>query len=100
MAGNRSALLAASLALVACAGEVDDRGGLVLTQGVSCAGGSRAGMGAIVSGGGASFRVWAPLAAAVWVTGDFNGWGWTALCGEGNGNFSGDVAIASAGQRY
>jgi len=62
--------------------------------------GSRPGMGAIVSGGGATFRVWAPLASAVWVTGDFNGWGWTPLVGEGNGNFSGDVAAASAGQRY
>ena len=62
--------------------------------------GSRPGMGAMLSGGGATFRVWAPLASSVWVTGDFNGWGWTALGGEGNGNFSADVAGAVVHQRY
>jgi 1,4-alpha-glucan branching enzyme len=32
------------------------------------------GMGATISNDGVTFRVWAPHAANVWVTGDFNGW--------------------------
>ena len=32
------------------------------------------GMGAVLHERGAAFRVWAPHAAAVWVTGSFNGW--------------------------
>jgi 1,4-alpha-glucan branching enzyme len=84
--------LAAATVLAACEPST--------TTDVAALTGSRAGMGAILSGGGATFRVWAPLAQAVWVTGDFNGWGRTSLVGEGNGNFSGDVANVSAGQKY
>ncbi|HQZ00759.1 MAG TPA: alpha-amylase family glycosyl hydrolase [Propionicimonas sp.] len=60
------------------------------------------GMGAIVASDGVGFRVWAPHADAVAVTGDFNGWSPDAnpLEGEGNGNWSGFIPGASAGQEY
>jgi 1,4-alpha-glucan branching enzyme len=60
----------------------------------------RPGMGAIVYDGGTTFRVWAPFAERVWVTGDFNGWGWTPLASEHNGNFSADVRGAQKHQKY
>lgn len=61
---------------------------------------TRPGMGATLYSGGVTFRVWAPYASRVWVTGDFNGWGWTELGNEFNGNFSGDVAGAQRYQKY
>ncbi|QSQ13924.1 alpha-amylase family glycosyl hydrolase [Myxococcus landrumensis] len=61
---------------------------------------SRPGMGAVVYGGGTTFRVWAPLASKVFVAGDFSSWGWVELGNEFNGNFSGDVAGAVKGQKY
>ncbi|MFY1829052.1 alpha-amylase family glycosyl hydrolase [Myxococcus fulvus] len=60
----------------------------------------RPGMGATVYSGGVTFRTWAPLAQKVFVAGDFSSWGWVELGGEGNGNFSGDVAGAVKGQKY
>ncbi|MCK8497435.1 alpha-amylase family glycosyl hydrolase [Myxococcus fulvus] len=60
----------------------------------------RPGMGATIYSGGVTFRTWAPLAQKVFVAGDFSGWGWIELGGEGNGNFSGDVAGAVKGQKY
>ncbi|GEN10968.1 1,4-alpha-glucan branching enzyme [Myxococcus fulvus] len=60
----------------------------------------RPGMGATIYSGGVTFRTWAPLAQKVFVAGDFSGWGWVELGGEGNGNFSGDVAGAVKGQKY
>ena len=63
---------------------------------------AHAGMGAIVYDGGVAFRVWAPNADSVGVTGDFDGWSDAGepLANEGNGNFSADVAGATAGQQY
>jgi 1,4-alpha-glucan branching enzyme len=63
---------------------------------------SKPGMGAIPYWGGTMFRVWAPGASQVFVTGDFNGWNQSAneLGNEFNGNFSGDIAGATAGQKY
>jgi 1,4-alpha-glucan branching enzyme len=61
---------------------------------------ARAGMGATVYAGGTTFRVWAPYAARVWVTGEFNGWGLAELGNELNGNFSADVPGAVVNQRY
>ena len=52
-----------------------------------------AGMGAIITDGGVAFRVWAPHADSVAVTGDFNEWSITAdpLGDEGNGFWYGFV---------
>lgn len=65
----------------------------------------RSGMGAIPysdSGGGVTFRVWAPNGSQVYVAGEFNSWnyGKNPLASEGNGYWSVDVAGASAGQQY
>src|SRR5882762_4736236 len=35
---------------------------------------SKVPMGGSLMTGGAAFRIWAPRAKAVWVSGDFNGW--------------------------
>jgi 1,4-alpha-glucan branching enzyme len=61
---------------------------------------SRPGMGATLYSGGVTFRVYAPNATQVWVTGDFNGWGRTELGNEFNGNFSADVDGAQHWQKY
>ncbi len=60
------------------------------------------GMGALPYDGGVAFRVWAPHAEQVWVTGDFNDWSddETELASEGNGNWYAEVAGAKAGQEY
>lgn len=62
----------------------------------------RAGMGAIASDGGTAFRVWAPHAKTVAVTGSFNNWSHyrTPLASEENGYWSADVAHARPGQAY
>ncbi|MDB4968314.1 MAG: 1,4-alpha-glucan-branching protein [Myxococcales bacterium] len=50
---------------------------------------------------GATFKVWAPHADAVTVTGDFDGWGSThALTKTAGDVWTGDVDGAQAGQRY
>ena len=62
----------------------------------------RPGMGSIPYAGGATFRVWAPNAAGVAVSGSFNSWSKQAnpLTAEGNGYWSTDVAGARPGDRY
>jgi 1,4-alpha-glucan branching enzyme len=59
-------------------------------------------MGAVVYEGGVMFRVWAPHAERVLVSGDFNGWSQTTdeLRAEGGGSFGGCVAGAKAGDGY
>ena len=61
-----------------------------------------AGIGAIITDGGVAFRVWAPHADSVAVTGDFNGWRVDAnpLENEGNGYWYGFVEGATPGQEY
>jgi 1,4-alpha-glucan branching enzyme len=50
---------------------------------------------------GATFKVWAPHADAVTVSGDFDGWGTTHALTKTTGDiWSGDVDGAQAGQRY
>jgi 1,4-alpha-glucan branching enzyme len=60
------------------------------------------GLGANPGAGGVTFRVWAPHAEKVYVTGTFNGWNQTAnpLAGEENGYWSKDVPEAKTGDEY
>ncbi|HVN78832.1 MAG TPA: alpha-amylase family glycosyl hydrolase [Terriglobia bacterium] len=60
------------------------------------------GMGAIPGAKGATFRVWAPHAEKVYVTGTFNGWSKTSapLVNEQNGYWSTDVSEAKVGDEY
>lgn len=60
------------------------------------------GLGAEILDGGISFRVWAPHAERVYVTGTFNGWSKTnhPLESEGNGYWSFVVPGAKTGDQY
>ena len=60
------------------------------------------GMGAIPNIKGVSFRVWAPHAEKVYVTGTFNDWSKTStpLAREENGYWSTDVSEAKVGDEY
>ena len=60
------------------------------------------GMGAIPGPKGVTFRVWAPHAEKVYVTGTFNDWSETStpLVKEENGCWSADVAEAKTGDEY
>lgn len=60
------------------------------------------GMGAIPHENGTTFRVWAPHAHKVFVSGTFNNWSpWKSpLAAEGNGYWSATVSDASAGDEY
>jgi len=59
------------------------------------------GLGGTVTPTGATFRVWAPHADAVAVTGDFDNWAGThALTRDASNVWSGDVDGATAGQHY
>jgi 1,4-alpha-glucan branching enzyme len=65
----------------------------------------RPGMGAIPHAGGTSFRVWAPHAAAVFVTGSFDDWAGDRVAlrrdGDGtSGTWSADVAGVEPGAEY
>ena len=59
-------------------------------------------MGAIPGARGVTFRVWAPHAEQVYVTGTFNDWSktLTPLTKEENGNWSTDVLKAKIGDEY
>ena len=61
---------------------------------------SRAGMGATPYGQGTTFRVWAPDATGVAVTGHFTRWPGTPLASEPTGMWSADVPGAVPGQAY
>ncbi len=60
------------------------------------------GMGAIPGAKGVTFRVWAPHAEKVYVTGTFNNWSKTSapLSKEENGYWSTDVSEAKTGDEY
>jgi 1,4-alpha-glucan branching enzyme len=89
------------LPLVACGYDLP-AGGSSSIEAEGCWGSQRPGMGAQFYGDGTMFRVWAPNADRVFVTGDFNGWDMWAneLGNECNGNFSADVPWAWPEQRY
>lgn len=57
-------------------------------------------VGAIVRRSGVSFRVWAPFAEDVAITGSFNNWSELPLENEGDGYWSVFVREAEAGQEY
>lgn len=57
-------------------------------------------VGAIVQRSGVSFRVWAPFATQVSLTGSFNNWSTTVLNNEQDGYWNGFVPKAKAGQEY
>lgn len=62
----------------------------------------QAGMGAVPHAQGVTFRVWAPHAKKVYVTGTFNNWHKTTtpLFSERNGYWSANVAEAKTGDEY
>ena len=62
----------------------------------------RSGMGALPHGSGVAFRVWAPHADAVYVTGSFNSWSHDShpMTKEGNGCWYTDIATAAIGNEY
>ena len=78
----------------ASSGDVGARGSETSPVATAAGPSSRPGMGAVVYGGGVTFRVWAPNATQVWVRGDFDGWAepGEAMASEGNGNYSLDVS--------
>ena len=55
-------------------------------------------LGAIVRKNGVTFRVWAPFAVGVSVTGSFNNWGQAPMANEGDGYWSTEIRKAEAGQ--
>lgn len=57
-------------------------------------------MGAHLSENGVNFRVWAPHADGVSVTGSFNDWQTTAMTAEDGGNWFVEVKNASLGDEY
>ncbi|MEI6850697.1 MAG: alpha-amylase family glycosyl hydrolase [Candidatus Saccharibacteria bacterium] len=57
-------------------------------------------VGAIVRKSNVSFRVWAPFANSVSVTGSFNNWSETPLVSENDGYWFGEINDAKAGQEY
>jgi 1,4-alpha-glucan branching enzyme len=60
------------------------------------------GMGSIPGARGVTFRVWAPHAEKVYVTGTFNDWSKTStpLVNEKSGYWSADVSEAKSGDEY
>jgi 1,4-alpha-glucan branching enzyme len=61
---------------------------------------SKKDVGAIFHGDGVTFRVWAPFASKVSVTGSFNNWSATEMNREDDGCWVVDVPGAMAGQEY
>ena len=60
------------------------------------------GMGALPHADGAAFRVWAPHATAVWVTGSFDGWSEDAhpMAPDEGGRWYADIAGVAEGDEY
>ena len=57
-------------------------------------------VGAVLRKSGASFRVWAPFADSIAVTGSFNNWSETPLASEGDGYWWVYIKGVQAGQEY
>ncbi len=73
-----------------------------LDSSISVAPTNRQGMGTMLFDGGVAFRVWAPFANQVFVTGTFNNWSKTKnpFASEGNGYWSVEVEGAKVGDHY
>ncbi|MFG0314823.1 MAG: hypothetical protein ACF8LL_11670, partial [Phycisphaerales bacterium] len=80
----------------------DNNGGSNYSHTASLIASSKSGMGAWVDSGDTTFRVWAPNATTVTVTGSFNSWDATAnpLASEVGGTWSVDVAGDLRGEEY
>ena len=61
---------------------------------------SKKDVGAILHKDGVSFRVWAPFATGVAVSGSFNDWGREPMASEGDGYWFVKIKKAKAGQEY
>jgi len=63
---------------------------------------TRLGMGSVPYNGGTTFRIWAPNADQVYVTGSFNNWAITStsLAYESDGMWSADIPNAKSGDEY
>jgi 1,4-alpha-glucan branching enzyme len=57
-------------------------------------------IGVILHKDSASFRVWAPFAKSVYITGSFNNWSKAALAAEGDGHWSEKLKGVEPGQEY
>jgi 1,4-alpha-glucan branching enzyme len=57
-------------------------------------------IGAVLHKDGVAFRVWAPFAEAVAVTGSFNNWAKAPMASEGDGYWFVDIKGARAGEEY
>lgn len=57
-------------------------------------------VGVVVHKDRVTFRVWAPFAVSVDVTGAFNNWGRSPMLGEGDGYWVADIEGAMPGQEY
>jgi 1,4-alpha-glucan branching enzyme len=62
--------------------------------------GTKKEVGALLQKDGVSFRVWAPFAESVAVSGSFNDWAEQPLESEGDGHWAGLVKDAQEGQEY
>jgi 1,4-alpha-glucan branching enzyme len=62
--------------------------------------GTKKNIGVVLHKDGASFRVWAPFAEAVSVTGSFNGWDRHPMESEGDGYWFADINGVVAGEEY
>lgn len=75
---------------------------MAIREGKTVSPSKQAGMGAVVTENGTTFRVWAPNADEVFVTGTFNDWAErdNPLASEENGYWSAHVPEAKAGDEY
>jgi 1,4-alpha-glucan branching enzyme len=94
--------LALVLLLAACNATIDNTNATTTAPITGKADGVSIAMGTTMHASGVSFRVWAPNASQVFVSGDFNNFDEAAneLKAQGDGTFAGTVSGAQPGQKY